>query len=111
MIQLGEIKAHYEHAKKKHPLFAHRLAFGDAPTWERRVSKCQWIIENANAERTTSVEDVLMEEVAELCLELARGDRQRIVAEALDVIAVCLRTIDVARGEQQLGGPAEAADA
>jgi hypothetical protein len=51
--------------------------------------------------------DVLTCELFEAEKEMAVGNKKRAIEELLDMIAVCLRGIDVLEGRQALGDPAK----
>lgn len=93
---LNAIRAHYAHAKAKHPKFCDRLdvryrslrdAEGDLSEFRKLL--CTYI-EICDVPATV----LLQCEIAEMVVELAKGDNARAREEALDCIAVLIRIID-----------------
>ena len=93
---LDAIRAHYAHAKAKHPHFCDRLDVryrtlrdAEEDLGEFRTLLCTYV-EICDVPATV----LLQCEVAELVVELAKGNNVRAREEALDCIAVLLRIVD-----------------
>lgn len=104
-----KIEHHYAHAIEKHPYFCdwnpldidevHRGYILLKLDHAREMLK--YSIECGNVEW----KEVLDCEIWEAFEALVNGDKAHAVEELYDMIAVCLRTIDVLEGRQKLGKP------
>ena len=106
-LDIEEIVKHYDHAKKKHPLFC----YGMLPDWPKE--KIETVVKNelgfARERREHGLQagnllwnEILNEEVWEISEALMQGDAEHAIYEAYDAIAVLLRVIDVLKGNQEL---------
>ena len=120
---IKQIEGALEHAKTKHPLFCHYLAYREGRSFNARMAKLCATEESArnhlrltaNAECVTAI-NVLGSEVAELNVALAmfqhatdsptpdqganrEAAAKRVREEALDNIAVLLRIIELTGAE------------
>jgi len=107
---VSNILKHYSHAKEKHPYFCDDLL----PELEldeiRRHTKNVLTSIRKNLEgraRAGHVEwdNLLNCEVWEVFDAIANNDKAQAIEELYECIAVCLRTIDVLEGRQELGKP------
>lgn len=99
------IRAHYAHAIEKHPYFCDKV-FSDRrssvdPVVRLRV--CRNLLKTCIKESDVDFLDVADCELAEAYEAFCNGDKAQAVEELYDMIAVCLRTIDVLEGRQALG--------
>lgn len=104
------VRAHYAHAREKHPYFCDWVAPKEtvADIKLKIARHLEWYRNRlkADIERGTLGWDNLLDcEMWEVFDALANGDRAHAVEELYDMIAVCLRTIDVLEGRQKLGKP------
>lgn len=104
------IRAHYAHARAKHPYFCDRLL----PDWSiGRIKSCIAVnLECARTRIKAGVRDhnLIWNEIAdcevwEATEAMANGDKAHAVEELYKCVAVLLRTIDVLEGRQKLGKP------
>lgn len=105
---LPDIERHYLHAKTKHPYFAdtlaaeYQLADGVAGLSLALIrDELQKCAKDGNLPATY----IAACEIHEFIEALANGDKKAAREEALDIIAVWLRVIDVLDGRQILGNP------
>ena len=101
-----KIKEHYAHAIEKHPYFCDKIIANTSKTdIDTYLELCRAVL--AARERQGEVEafDVIECEFYEAMQAYANGDKSHAVEELYDMIAVCLRTIDVLEGRQKLGKP------
>lgn len=104
---IEKIKQHYEHAKQKHPYFCDKLTYFDNFGADTALCTQRTILNNAIKRENVSFIDVLSCELYEAIKEMVDGNIERAIEELLDMIAVCLRGIDVFEGRQALGDPAK----
>lgn len=107
MTMLANVFAHYLHAKEKHPYFCDMVT--------RDLWKVKDVQENIARIRQYIAEDVKRHEVEALSLLICEmrefeeamtlKDHAAAIEELYDIVAVCLRTIDVLEGRQELGKP------
>lgn len=93
MIDHKQIIDHYVHACSKHPHFCDGLLFSDNIGDYVRLNK----VSHDACEINPCAESALNEEVAEVLLALAEGDKEHAIEECYDTIAVLLRIIDEVR--------------
>lgn len=101
---IEKIKAHYHHAREKHPYFCDNL------TIHPRAYMLSKIRANLNEQILRGdvyLNTILDCELVEAQEALNYRDTAAAVEECYDVIAVLLRIIDVLEGRQQLGDPAK----
>ena len=101
----AKVAEHYEHARRKHPYFAHTLFLeaSDESAAARTLVRTRFCL---NCERRVGevvAETVLNCEICEAIHALACGDKAHAVEEIYDAIAVLLRMVDVIEGRQALG--------
>lgn len=89
--RMDEIAAHYEHAKRKHPVFADILA-ASFPLLSRHYK--EYIQARHETGECTPV-DVLWGECLEVFEAIGARDKTQAVYECYDCIAVLLRLIDM----------------
>ena len=104
------ITDHYLHAREKHPYFCDRML----PDWPKYKMRCR-ITNNLQHSRLRikagiRKHNLMWNEIAdcevwEATEAMLNGDTAHAVEECYDVIAVCLRTIDVLEGRRKLGKP------
>jgi hypothetical protein len=104
---IEKIKEHYNHAKQKHPYFCDKLSYSDKDSIDSFLCTSRTILKNAIKCGCVSFNDVLICEMNEALKEIIDGNNERAIEELLDMIAVCLRGIDVLEGRQSLGDPAK----
>lgn len=107
-IHGGRIASHYLHAIKKHPYFCDWVQ----PCLLENIKKIKECLAFAREQIDDGIltnslcwDDLLECEMWEVFDALANGDKSHAVEELYDMIAVCLRTIDVLEGRQKLGKP------
>lgn len=104
------ISAHYRHAREKHPYFCDWVKPDFATASEKtRIADVLAVVRNRITygieHRSLGWEDLLDCELWEVFNALAKGDTAHAIEEVYDMIAVCLRAIDVLEGRQKLGKP------
>lgn len=104
---IEKIKAHYIHAQQKHPYFCDKLTYCTNVSADSSLCASRIILEKEIKNSHVSFMDVLICELFEAIKEMADGNKERAIEELLDMIAVCLRGIDVLEGRQELGDPAK----
>ena len=108
-MNIEKIKEHYEHAKQKHPGFCDCLCFDESHVGDLKEyttgmlgyfrEKIKYQTEHGNLHWVALLEC----EIWEVCEALSKHDTAQAIEELRDCIAVCLRTIDVLEGRQELG--------
>lgn len=106
---ISNILKHYSHAMEKHPYFCDTLdGYGrtkfpgcNSQTLEYERHCISKDIEAGDL----AWHQLLTCEMWEVFDALSYGDKTQAVEELYDCIAVCLRTIDVLEGRQELGKP------
>lgn len=101
----AKVAEHYEHARRKHPHFAHTLffeasGFGDA---KQALANTRFCLYGEVARGEVVAETVLHCEICEAVFAFTSGDKPHAVEEIYDAIAVLLRMVDVIEGRQALG--------
>lgn len=106
---IEKVAEHYEHAKEKHPFFAHGLFLeGDsASDAEHTLAQMRMCLKHEKNENNVLAETVLNCEISEAAQAYASGDKAHAVEECYDSIAVLLRMIDAIDGREPLAGDAE----
>jgi len=104
---VSNILKHYAHAKEKHPYFCDMVT--------RDIWTVKDVQENIARIRQYIAEDVKRHEVKALSLLICEmrefeeamtlKDHAAAIEELYDIVAVCLRIIDVLEGRQKLGKP------
>jgi hypothetical protein len=108
---IEKIKQHYNNAREKHPYFCDKLTYVEYDTVHSSLIMSREIL-NAGIKRGfVSFMDVLICELFEAEEEMANDNTERAIEELLDMIAVCLRGIDVLEGRQALGDPSKKGEA
>jgi hypothetical protein len=102
---IEKIEKHYIHAQRKHPYFCDKLTYLNDFCADSALSTVRTMLNNAIKIGHVSFMDVLTCELFEAEKEMAVGNKKRAIEELLDMIAVCLRGIDVLEGRQALGDP------
>lgn len=108
MEHSSRIERHYTHAIAKHPYFCDWVAPKETDVdiklkITRHLEWCRNSLKSGIERRTLGWDDILDCEMWEVFEALANGDKAHAVEELYDMIAVCLRTIDVLEGRQKLG--------
>ena len=105
------VRAHYTHAIEKHPYFCDWVAPKETDADKLRIAGelewCRNLLKAGIEHGTLGWDDILDCEMWEVFEALANGDEAHAVEELYDMVAVCLRTIDVLEGRQKLGKPEE----
>jgi hypothetical protein len=104
---IEKIEKHYIHAQQKHPYFCDKLTYVNDKIASSSLIMSRDILKIGIKNCHVSFMDVLTCELFEAEKEMAVGNKKRAIEELLDMIAVCLRGIDVLEGRQALGDPAE----
>lgn len=104
---IEKIEKHYIHAKQKHPYFCDKLTYLNDASADSALCSSRNILNNSIKSGHVSFMDVIACEIFEAIKEIANGNKERAIEELLDMIAVCLRGIDVLEGRQELGDPAK----
>ncbi len=108
----AKVAEHYEHARRKHPYFAHTLFLErDAFEAAKTLARTRRCLDFERGEGEVVAETVLNCEICEATHALACGDKPHAVEEIYDAIAVLLRIVDVIEGRQALGNPESAKEA
>jgi hypothetical protein len=102
---IEKIKQHYNHAKQKHPYFCDKLTYVNDDIANSSLIMSRNILKIGIINGDVSFMDVLNCELFEAEKEMVDGNIERAIEELLDMIAVCLRGIDVLEGRQELGNP------
>ena len=108
MEHSSRIEQHYAHAIEKHPYFCDWVGTkNDAAKVKiaRRLEELRMTLNDAIERHDLGWDNILDCEMWEVFEALANGDKAHAVEELYDMIAVCLRTIDVLEGRQKLGKP------
>lgn len=101
MIDVKKIRAHYEHANKKHPLFCYGLTpvdLGESPDAVRafvkkKLQQSRKDLEQLCKDKVTMFTDILDCEIWEINEALCERRYPDAIEECYDAIAVLLRTI------------------
>jgi hypothetical protein len=102
---IEKIEKHYSHAQQKHPYFCDKLTYVKYDIASSALIMSREILNAGIKSGHVSFMDVLTCELFEAEKEMAVGNKERAIEELLDMIAVCLRGIDVLEGRQALGDP------
>ena len=107
------IERHYEHAIDEHPYFCDMVT---RDLWtvkgiQDNLKRIRQYIEQDIARHEVEAMSLLICEMREFEEAMTLKDTAAAVEELYDVIAVCLRIIDVLEGRQALGRPKEGGEA
>lgn len=108
---IEKIKAHYYHAREKHPYFCDKLTYANDFIADYALSMSRKILKESTEKENVTFGNVLTCEMSEAIKEIVNNNIERAIEELLDMIAVCLRGIDVLEGRQVLGDPEKKGDA
>lgn len=103
---IDKIKEHYIRAREN-PYFCDKLTYLNNFSADSALCTGRTILNNGIKRGNVSFSDVLECEMYEAIKEIANDNKERAIEEFLDMIAVCLRGIDVLEGRQSLGDPAK----
>ena len=106
---VAAIERHYNHAREKHPYFCDMVT---RDLWavkdiQDHIKIIRQYIEQDIARHEVEAMSLLICETREFEEAMTLKDTAAAVEELYDVIAVCLRIIDVLEGRQALGMPKE----
>lgn len=101
---IEKIKEHYNRAREN-PYFCDELTYLNKFSADEALTMTRTLLNNAIKRGNVSFIDVLTCEMYEAINEIANDNTERAIEEFLDMIAVCLRGIDVLEGRQSLGNP------
>lgn len=109
---IDKIVEHYNDAREKHPYFCDWVQSGKPQSYIKREifnhhAYCRERNKLLSESGTLGWDDILDCETWGVFEALANGDKAHAIEELYDMIAVCLRTIDVLEGRQELGKPEE----
>ena len=100
---------HYAHAIEKRPYFCDSSPLDMDAIYKMyipiRLDRARKTLKYSTENGCVTWEDLLDCELWEVLEALTSGDKAHAVEELYDMIAVCLRTIDVLEGRQELGKP------
>lgn len=104
---IEKIEKHYIHAQQKHPYFCDKLSYITKLNATDNLQSARLYLKLKIEEGFVSFVDIINCEIAEAVKEIVDDNKERAIEELLDIIAVCLRGIDVLEGRQALGDPAK----
>jgi len=106
---VGSIERHYMNAKEKHPYFCDMVTrdLWTVKDAQDNIKRIRQYIEQDIERNEVEAMSLLICETREFEEAMALKDTAAAVEELYDVIAVCLRIIDVLEGRQELGRPDE----
>ena len=106
---VAAIERHYKHAKEKHPYFCDMVTrdLWTVKDVQDNLKRIRQYIEQDIARHEVEATSLLICEMREFEEAMTLKDTSAAVEELYDVIAVCLRIIDVLEGRQALGRPKE----
>lgn len=104
---LAKIMNHYIHAKEKHPYFCDMVTrdLWTVKDIQDNIKRIRQYIEQDIARHEVEAMSLLICETREFEEAMTLKDTAAAVEELYDVIAVCMRIIDVLEGRQELGNP------
>lgn len=110
---VAAIERHYNHAKEKHPYFCDMVTrdLWTVKDIQDNIKRIRQYIEQDIARHEVEAMSLLICETREFEEAMTLKDTAAAVEELYDVIAVCLRIIDVLEGRQALGRPKEGGEA
>ena len=105
---ISNILKHYAHAKEKHPYFCDRLLPNFTKSEIRSRASDSLRHSRLRIKAGVRNHNLMWNEIADCEVwkateAMANGNTARAIEELYDCIAVCLRTIDVLEGRQELG--------
>ena len=108
---VSEIERHYKHAKEKHPYFCDMVTrdLWTVKDIQDNLKIIRQYIEQDIARHEVEAISLLICETREFEEAMTLKNTTAAVEELYDVIAVCLRIVDVLEGRQELGKPKEGA--
>lgn len=106
---VSAIERHYNHAKEKHPYFCDIVTrdLWTVKDIQDNLKRVRQYIEQDIARHEVEAMSILICEIREFEEAMTLKDTTAAVEELYDVIAVCMRIIDVLDGRQELGRPKE----
>ena len=106
---VGAIERHYFNAKEKHPYFCGMVTrdLWTVKDVQDNLKRIRQYIEQDIERHEVEALSLLICETREFEEAVALKDTTAAVEELYDVIAVCLRIIDILEGRQALGRPKE----
>lgn len=106
---VSAIERHYKHAREKHPYFCDMVTrdLWTVKDIQDNLKRVRQYIERDIAQHEVEAISLLICEMREFEEAVTFKDTAAAVEELYDVIAVCLRIIDVLEGRQALGRPKE----
>ena len=104
---LAKIMMHYRNAKEKHPYFCDMVTrdLWTVKDIQDNIKRIRQYIEQDIARHEVEAMSLLICETREFEEAMTLKDTAAAVEELYDVIAVCMRIIDVLEGRQELGNP------
>ena len=104
---LAKIMNHYINAKEKHPYFCDMVTrdLWTVKDIQDNIKIIRQYIEQDIARHEVEAMSLLICETREFEEDMTLKDTAAAVEELYDVIAVCMRIIDVLEGRQELGNP------
>lgn len=106
---VAAIERHYKHAREKHPYFCDMVTrdLWTVKDIQDNIKSIRQYIEQDIARHEVEALSLLICETREFEEAMTLKDTAAAIEELYDVIAVCLRIIDVLEGRQALGMPKE----
>lgn len=106
---VSAIERHYKHAKEKHPYFCDMVTrdLWTAKDIKDNLKRIRQYIEQDIERHEVEAMSLLICEMREFEEAMTLKDTASAVEELYDVIAVCMRIIDVLERWQELGNPKE----
>lgn len=101
------IAQHYAHAREKHPYFCDMITSRSETDADTDLKMCRQLLVVEKSLGEIEAVNLIDCELCEAMQAYAHGDVAQAVEELYDMIAVCLRTIDVLEGRQELRKPEE----
>lgn len=99
---VGKCVRHFEHACEKHPKFVNILFDMQHKDAEYKLDVRRFILAASVHEYKCDTMRLAICELYEACEASLRGDKPAAIEELYDLIAVCMRTICVLEGKQEL---------
>lgn len=109
---VGAIERHYFHAREKHPYFCDMVTrdLWTVKDIQDNLKRIRQYIEQDITRHEVEAMSLLICEMREFEEAMTLKNTAAAIEELYDIIAVCLRIIDVLEGRQQLGRPEERGD-
>jgi hypothetical protein len=110
-MNIEKIQEHYDHAREKHPYFCDMVTrdLWTVKDIQDNLKRIRQYIEEDTARHEVEALSLLICETREFEEAMTLKNTAAAVEELYDVIAVCLRIIDVLEHRQPLGRPKEGA--